>query len=72
MARYLIADDACNDKATTTRLRPFATDAVVGPKIVDIQILMWKTFLSIAAIVRRGVAHLVTMYYSPIGFVGAV
>ena len=34
LARYLLAEDACYHGGRTTRLRHFATDAVVGPRIV--------------------------------------
>ena len=33
LARYLLAEDACYDRGSTTRLRRLLTDAVVDPKI---------------------------------------
>ena len=34
-----MAEDACYDRGSTTRLRRFLTDAVAGPEIVEIDIL---------------------------------
>ena len=36
---YLLEEDACYDRGSTTKLRRFLTNAVVGPKIVDFDIL---------------------------------
>lgn len=54
---YLRAEDACYDRDKGTRLSHFQTDAEVGPEFAKYAILMYNSFVSIAASVRYGVAH---------------
>ena len=54
----------------TTKMRRFATETLVGPKVV-VFFLMWNRFVSLA-ILRRGFVHGVKLYYFTLEFLGVV
>ena len=65
---YLLADDVCYDKGRTPRLRRCLTNAMIGPKTVNIPILMYTSFASIAAIPGYAAVRQGAPYYSPVDF----